>query len=40
MPWTKIDDQFYDHPKVVAAGPLGVALFVSTVQVAMGGERV
>lgn len=28
MPWTKIDDQFYDHPKVVAAGPLGVALFV------------
>lgn len=28
MPWTKIDDQFYDHPKIVAAGPLGVALFV------------
>lgn len=28
MPWTKIDDQFYDHPKVIAAGPLGVALFV------------
>ena len=28
MPWTKIDDQFYDHPKVVAAGPLGIALFV------------
>lgn len=28
MTWTKIDDQFYDHPKVVAAGPLGVALFV------------
>ena len=28
MTWTKIDDQFYDHPKVVAAGPLGIALFV------------
>jgi len=28
MPWSKIDDQFYDHPKVVAAGSLGIALFV------------
>ena len=28
MPWSKIDDQFYDHPKTVAAGPLGIALFV------------
>jgi len=28
MPWSKIDDQFYDHPKIVAAGPLGIALFV------------
>lgn len=28
MPWSKIDDQFYDHPKTVAAGPIGIALFV------------
>ena len=28
MTWTKIDDQFYDHPKIVAAGSLGIALFV------------
>jgi hypothetical protein len=28
MTWSKIDDQFYDHPKIVAAGPLGTALFV------------
>lgn len=26
--WVKIDDGFYDHPKVVAAGGLGTALFV------------
>ena len=28
MPWTKLDDQFYDHPKTVAAGPEGIALFI------------
>jgi hypothetical protein len=28
VPWAKIDDQFYDHPKVVAAGPVAIALFV------------
>jgi len=28
MPWSRIDDDFYDHPKIVAAGPCGIALFV------------
>src|SRR3989304_2133673 len=28
MSWAKIDDNFYDHPKVVAAGTEGIALFV------------
>ena len=29
MPWVRIDDQFYQHPKVVAVGPLGIAMQVS-----------
>jgi hypothetical protein len=28
MPWTRIDDQFHSHPKIIAAGSEGVALFV------------
>jgi len=28
MPWSKIDDRFYDHPKTVAAGTAGAGLFV------------
>jgi hypothetical protein len=28
MPWVRLDDQFPDHPKVVAAGPLAGWLFV------------
>ena len=28
MSWLRIDDTFYDHPKIVAAGPLAVALHV------------
>ncbi len=28
MSWVKIDDQFVDHPKVVAAGPLAAWLYV------------
>lgn len=28
MPWVRIDDAFYDHPKFDRAGPLGVALWV------------
>ena len=27
MAWAEIDDLFYDHPKIVAAGSSGVALF-------------
>ena len=27
MPWSKLDDSFYDHEKVVAAGTLGAGLF-------------
>jgi hypothetical protein len=29
MAWVKIDDSFTDHPKVVSAGPLGMALQVA-----------
>lgn len=28
MAWVKIDDQFYAHPKLIAAGPLAKSLFV------------
>ena len=28
MPWIKIDDKFHSHPKVIAAGAEGVALYV------------
>ena len=28
MTWLRIDDDFYDHPKIVAAGPLAIALHV------------
>lgn len=28
MSWLRIDDDFYDHPKIVAAGPLAIALHV------------
>jgi hypothetical protein len=27
VPWSKLDDQFYDHPKTVAVGTLGAGLF-------------
>lgn len=27
MAWAEIDNHFYDHPKIIAAGSLGVALF-------------
>ena len=27
MPWGKLDDQWYDHPKTVAVGTLGAGLF-------------
>ena len=27
MPWAEIDNNFYDHPRIVAAGSSGVALF-------------
>ena len=29
MSWVKIDDQYADHPKVAAVGPLGMALHVA-----------
>lgn len=29
MPWVKLDDGFFDHPKALAAGPLGIAMFVA-----------
>ena len=29
MPWVRIDDEFPDHPKVVGAGPLGIAMQVA-----------
>lgn len=29
MAWVRIDDEFYHHPKVVKAGPLGIAMQVS-----------
>lgn len=29
MAWVKVDDQFTDHPKIVAAGPLGGWLYVA-----------
>jgi hypothetical protein len=28
MPWVRIDDQFADHPKIVAAGPLASWLYI------------
>ena len=28
MPWAKLDDQFTDHPKILAAGPLAGWLFI------------
>jgi len=28
MPWIRLDDQFPDHPKVIAAGPLAAWLYV------------
>jgi hypothetical protein len=28
MPWSKVDDRFYDHPKTVAVGTMGAGLFV------------
>jgi hypothetical protein len=28
MTWVKLDDEFYINPKVVAAGPLGISLYV------------
>lgn len=30
MPWVRLDENFPDHPKMVAVGPLGRDLFVST----------
>src|SRR6266540_5902380 len=29
MPWVRIDEEFARHPKVVAAGPLGMAMQVA-----------
>jgi hypothetical protein len=29
MAWVRIDDHFDDHPKVVQAGPLGLAMYVA-----------
>lgn len=29
MPWVRIDEEFYHHPKLVQAGPLGMALQVA-----------
>lgn len=29
MPWVRIDEHFADHPKVVQAGPEGMALYVA-----------
>jgi hypothetical protein len=29
MPWVRIDEEFPDHPKVVGAGPLGIAMQVA-----------
>lgn len=29
MGWVRVSDDFYDHPKFVAAGPLGVALWLT-----------
>ena len=29
MPWVKIDEKFYQHPKVVEVGPLGMAMQVA-----------
>lgn len=31
MPWSKLDDKMYDHPKIIAAGPLAMALWVSAI---------
>lgn len=31
MTWIKLDDQFADHPKLLAVGPLGLALQVSAI---------
>jgi hypothetical protein len=28
MPWFRLDDNFYDHPKVVAAGNAAIGLWV------------
>lgn len=29
MPWVRLEDDFYDHPKMAAAGPLGIAWWVT-----------
>lgn len=29
MGWVRLDDEFYDHPKFEAAGPLGIALWTA-----------
>lgn len=29
MPWVRVDDAFYDHPKWIEAGPLGIALWIT-----------
>jgi hypothetical protein len=29
LPWVRIDEEFPDHPKVVGAGPLGIAMQVA-----------
>lgn len=29
MPWVRLDDQFTDHPKIVAAGPLAAWLYIA-----------
>jgi hypothetical protein len=29
MPWVRIDEEFPDHPKVLGAGPLGIAMQVA-----------
>ncbi len=29
MPWVRIDEKFARHPKVMRAGPLGIAMQVS-----------
>jgi len=29
MPWVRLDDQFYQHPKLARVGPLGIAMQVA-----------